>query len=418
MISNTKECCRFQAFSLLLLLWFLLLPTNTCSQRIDTTSKRNCFTSTLSIIEAQRYDPRPVYIVCPNTRIKVGTPTADFSDFIDGDWPLVALGPNVQIQCGIHPQEYGNSNCILDSSFLHVLTQPSFPQFNMQNIQTDNLRISGFTFTGDFKMQSRGNDNDDENDLSAVSVALQAPGNNMVIEHCVWSNVILADGIRVRAAKKASTTTTTTTRSSTDLTMEVFVRNSVFRNLAYFGDLVWTDRQRLHIEGTRFENITALSDVAVAEKAATAIRCDAVTSKAYCSIHNSCFQDVAVQGAMLQAYGNGANNVVLDFQNNYVDGLIAATEGDDAKGVCVTFVQGVEDGSNNIVAAAWREEEDPAMEYCVQLNTVPTCPVDMSTSSRQSIKSGTHSMYRRSAADTACHYLSVLAVLTIAVFAL
>lgn len=46
-----------------------------------------------------RYPP-PGYVVCPHTVIKVGVPSTDYSTLLNGDWPLVALGPNVVIKHG------------------------------------------------------------------------------------------------------------------------------------------------------------------------------------------------------------------------------------------------------------------------------------------------------------------------------
>lgn len=80
---------------------------------------------------------------------------------------------------------------------------------------------------------------------------------------------------------------------------------------------------------------------------------------------------------MIQAYGNGLNKVVLDFERNYVHYLIPL-DGNEARGVCVTFVhvQNNEWANTDIIAAA-KEEEDPAVEYCIQLNTIDTCPLGL-----------------------------------------
>lgn len=106
----------------------------------------DCFNSTFAIIEAQLVNPSSEYIVCPNTTISVGFPSADFSGFVDGDWPLVPLGPNVTFKCG-HEGKSSN-NCVLDGSFIHFLSLPDLPQVGKTGIVTDNLYVSGFTFTG------------------------------------------------------------------------------------------------------------------------------------------------------------------------------------------------------------------------------------------------------------------------------
>jgi hypothetical protein len=107
---------------------------------------QDCFTSTLKIIEAQIENPMSEYIVCPNTSIAVGVPNVDLTGFEKGDWPLLPLGPDVTFKCGLSGKS--ENNCTLDGSFSHFLSLPSLPQLSIPIINTDNLYVSGFTFTG------------------------------------------------------------------------------------------------------------------------------------------------------------------------------------------------------------------------------------------------------------------------------
>ena len=110
-----------------------------------------CFNSSFAIIQAQMSPEIPeAFVVCAGTTIQIGQLAQDFSAYTNGDWPLMALRPNVTIKCG----ESGESsnNCVVISDFIHVLTFPDLPQLGVTGIRTDNLYISGFTFTGGTNM--------------------------------------------------------------------------------------------------------------------------------------------------------------------------------------------------------------------------------------------------------------------------
>ena len=109
-------------------------------------AQASCFTSTYAILQAQLTSPQEEYIVCPNTTIQIGFPNVDFSNFENGDWPLIALGPNTKFLCG----EDGSSsnNCVLDARFIHFLTLPALIPLGLSGITTENLYVSGFTFIG------------------------------------------------------------------------------------------------------------------------------------------------------------------------------------------------------------------------------------------------------------------------------
>lgn len=106
----------------------------------------SCFNSTYDIIYAQLVEPREEYVVCPNTHITVGVPAFGFDIYEGGDWPLMALGPDVKILCGASGSS--SNNCVLKSSFFHFATTPDFPSLGVHGIWADNLFVSGFTFTG------------------------------------------------------------------------------------------------------------------------------------------------------------------------------------------------------------------------------------------------------------------------------
>ena len=106
-----------------------------------------CFRSTYDIIVQQLVDPLDEYIVCPNTRIDIGVPASSgMETFVNGDWPLLALGPNVVIKCG--QSGASSNNCVLNSSFLHIAALPNVRSLGVLFVNAENLYISGFTLTG------------------------------------------------------------------------------------------------------------------------------------------------------------------------------------------------------------------------------------------------------------------------------
>ena len=110
---------------------------------------QDCYTSTYQIFEDQLTNPtKKEFIVCPNTNIAVGIPNDDLSGFEYGDWPLLPIGPDVTFKCGLSGKS--ENNCTLDGSFLHFLSLPALdvPGIQIPSINTDNLYVSGFTFTG------------------------------------------------------------------------------------------------------------------------------------------------------------------------------------------------------------------------------------------------------------------------------
>ena len=107
----------------------------------------HCFRSTYDIIVQQLVNPLDEYIVCPNSQIDIGVPSNKrLEAFVDGDWPLMALGPNVVIKCGQSGE--ASNNCVLNSPFLHIATFPNVRNLGVLFINTKNLHISGFTLTG------------------------------------------------------------------------------------------------------------------------------------------------------------------------------------------------------------------------------------------------------------------------------
>ena len=108
---------------------------------------QDCYTSTRDIFVAQLTQPTmKEFIVCPNTNIAVGIPNADLTGFDYGDWPLLPIGPDVTFKCGLSGKS--ENNCTLDSKSMHFLSLPEIPSVGRYDIKTDNLYVSGFTFTG------------------------------------------------------------------------------------------------------------------------------------------------------------------------------------------------------------------------------------------------------------------------------
>lgn len=312
-----------------------------------------CFKSTFAIIEAQLGEnPLEEYIVCPNSTIKVGVPNADLSDFVDGDWPLVPLGPNVTFKCGADGKS--TNNCVLDGSFMHFLSLPFLPQVGLKSpISADNLYVSGFTFTGDASPEVGG--------LLSISVALNAPGMNQVFNDVIWKDAKFHSFLYVEE------TALVPDEGLPDLSIEATLQNSEFRDVLYGAKLVGVAKQKLTIRDTRFANVGVFDNEANCNCTHRFITANTgvsdgfftSTSDTYIDLVNNCFQDVTASRTLLASATNDSTKVIINNENNYVSGLTLV----DDENLCTEGI-----GISTQVDGDWEE--------CQTFADASTCPLD------------------------------------------
>jgi hypothetical protein len=187
-------------------------------------AQEGCFTSTLALLAAQAFDPkgddeRKVYTICDNAVIKIGIPditqTDPFSNFVEGDFPLAVLRPNVSLQC---------SGCVINGGYVQLATLPSYtiPGAATFDKGTDNMLVKGFTFTGDldsFVTPTIA--------FSAQNILIAGAGNNIVIEDCYFKDI----NIEGRLVVVGPTLGTGGAAATPPGTIDVTFRNLEFTNV-------------------------------------------------------------------------------------------------------------------------------------------------------------------------------------------
>ena len=105
----------------------------------------DCYNSTLAILMAQLQGSKD-FILCPHTTIDIGVPAnAQFTAFINGDYPLAILGDGVTVQCGYDGSS--TNNCVLNGGFVQLVSIPNNP-FLPTKITSNDLKVQGLTFSG------------------------------------------------------------------------------------------------------------------------------------------------------------------------------------------------------------------------------------------------------------------------------
>jgi hypothetical protein len=257
-----------------------------------------CYTSTAAIILAQALDPRgddelKDYTICDNAEIVIGVPEdATLEDpslfnFVDGDFPLGIIRPNVSVQC---------NGCVLKGGYLQVVTYPSYniPQLTPFASGTDNLNINGITFTGSV-LDVAGD--------SSQNILLTSPGKGMVIENCTFKDIYI-EGLSLYAGQTLATGGGTGTPNES---IEVTVRDSVFQNITSFhkgssGALanILCLAQTCTFERLRFDGITA---------AARTISCN---FGAICALSDICVSNADLAQA---AFGYDGRSTIFETSN-------------------------------------------------------------------------------------------------------
>jgi hypothetical protein len=210
-----------------------------------------CYTSTLEILQVQINEETipDVFVICPDTVIEIGTfrdPATNDFHFVNGDYTLTAIRPNVVIQCGLDGRR--ENNCVIYGGFIQVLTQQQMPptpdgDFVFFNSTTDNFTLRGLTFTGK---------PDNSGPFQGNSVTLSHPGKNIRFEDCSWSDISAQSGL-IAVGKNFF-------QDIVGLPLEeklvdVTFFKCVFEDIVYDNPLIVADDQNVTIEGSVFRNI-------------------------------------------------------------------------------------------------------------------------------------------------------------------
>ena len=223
---------------------FLLLGAIACllAQYIASAATPNndstdCYNSTLSILMAQTQGSKD-FILCPNTTIDMGVPAnPQFTDFIDGDFPLVILGDGVTVQCG--PDGSSTNNCVLNGGFIQLVSIPNNPLFPGK-ITSNDLKVQGLTFSGTLQ---------GGNNILTTAIAVGTVGTNMIVEDCIFTNLEESDHVVFMSASLSSPEDLLPQQST------LTISNSVFTDITYKREILHVDSQTLIVQGSTFHNI-------------------------------------------------------------------------------------------------------------------------------------------------------------------
>lgn len=211
----------------------------------------SCYTRLLDILIAQVSDEdieAPIYVICPNTKISVGTLNSvgtNVYTYVSGDYPILVTRENVTIQCGWDGRL--DNNCVIDAGFMHVLTLQVIGMADGSlftlNRTNDNLLIRGITFTGIPV---------NVGPFLGISISLSHPGRNMRFEDCLWYNMTAESGLigAYRNYYQASEDLPLEDRS-----IEVTFADCIFQNVIFGSALIFARNQAIKLERCIFRDI-------------------------------------------------------------------------------------------------------------------------------------------------------------------
>jgi len=239
----------------LIVVLIIAIPQDESNSQIkDRNFPYRCFESTLDIFTYQieappeeiMDDSNPI-IICPHTKIRIGrsnNPSVGDFSIVEGDHPLVAIRPNVTIQCG--PDGKRSNNCVLEGGILQVSTM--FEQYHPMygtisaTPSVDGLTIRGFTF-GDVLRGS--------GQFGGISVAFSHPG-RALMEDCVWYNFTATKRLLwVGQNGIMSVRNDYLAPNSVEMTLS----NCLLENVVYEEQLITAYDQALRLENITLRNI-------------------------------------------------------------------------------------------------------------------------------------------------------------------
>jgi hypothetical protein len=261
-------------------------------------------------------DQRKVYTICDNTVIDVGfpDPTASdpFSNFIDGDYPLGVIRPNVTVQC---------VGCVLNGGFLQMVTVPVYeiPPLPPFDKGTDGMIIDGITFSGSLPGFA--------GTFLSNAMLLTSPGKDIVIQNCIFKDLFI-NGPTISIGP--SDTPLLGAIGTPSGSIEVAFLKNVFINITAYCDC-----------GSNFGITECISQVCGYEKlsfeaiqgsTSAAIRCE---RGAQCSASQICVADINVTSAVFRI---DDNETVLETMDIYKGENVVGSECPDA-GLAVNLIR-------------------------------------------------------------------------------
>ena len=197
----------------------------------------DCYNSTLAILMAQTQGSKD-FILCPNTTIDIGVPAnPQFTDFINGDFPLLILGDGVTVQCG--HDGLSTNNCVLNGGFIQLVSTPNNPLFS-DKITSNDLKVQGLTFSGTLQ---------GGNNILTTAIAIGTIGTNMIVEDCIFTN-LESDQVVFMGNDALSSPEDLLPQQST-----LTISNSVFTDITYKREILRVVSQTLTVQGSMFHNI-------------------------------------------------------------------------------------------------------------------------------------------------------------------
>ena len=297
-----------------------------------------CYTSSFQILLDQLNDVNHVndtYTLCPNTTIYVGVfanPEADEFYFVNGDYPIWVVRPNITIQCGIDGKSA--NNCTIYDGFLQVTANPIVPlppsligspegkvsgdlgELALANRlpALENVTIRGITFSGQIRHAGP---------FMGMSVLLSQPG-DFTLEDCHWKQMSLSAGL-IGAYRNMFLILRDVPLPENTISARII--RSTFTDIRYDNPLVIVISQFLEIEDSIFDRlkISALvstmcriflgqGDVEFMGGCAGILYC---AEDSFCSMSNSCVKRSTFTGPSIVNFVHNTTNGVMN--NNFLD---------------------------------------------------------------------------------------------------
>lgn len=207
---------------------------------LSTVATAVCYNNTQAMLTAQVNGETQLEI-CSNTVLELGVPlSADLTEW-SNMIPLVIIKDDVEVYCG--PDKKSTNNCVLRGGILQLVTSvvnPLLPQASTTD-STHNLKVMGLTFTGTAS--------DMPGLIEGASVAIGAPGTNMVFDDCIWESFTASHTFFV--ARNALTSEEQFPAHSANVT----ISNSVFKYVPYSQESIQNEGQIVNLQSVEFSNV-------------------------------------------------------------------------------------------------------------------------------------------------------------------
>lgn len=259
-----------------------------------------CVTSSIEILARQLLTP-PItdIVICPGTTIEVGTPSnPEFSEFSNGESPITIIRDNVRLRCGQDGQV--SNNCVLSGGFAQLVALPNYPLV-AGKISVHNLRVQGLTFTGALS-EIPG--------VPSQSILLSAPGDNILIEDCLFENLqgdyIIANSRDVL----------TPYDDYPPFSCTATIKDSTFRDILYNLEIIHNTDQTMNLENLQFQDCVHVGDGITMSPGSIILN-----QRGVMSLTNSDFRDLEVFSTALYWLAS-SNTTTLEYSGNIGEDIV------------------------------------------------------------------------------------------------